>query len=456
MSDTIVLKKEKNSYLFSNHDLKEMFLPLIIEQFLNFFVGLVDSIMVAQVGEYAVSGVSLIDNVMVLLISFFSAMATGGAVIAGQYLGRRDHEQAKHAANQLMKVMLILSILLMLVLYACRLFILDVLYGNITGDVRRAAYIYLVVVGASIPFLGLYHGGAAIFRTMNKPKVTMYVMTAMNIVNIFGNALLVLRYHLGVLGIAIPTLVSRIGAAVIILILADQKKNSLCVQGWLFERFDITMVRRVFRIGLPFGFESGLFNLGRLLVLNIVTHYSTAAIAANAAGGTISMMILIPGSAINLGLSVVVSRCVGADDYDQTRYYVRKIAKILQCGLLISAGIVLVAMPLLMKIYHLSGEATRLTWIIVILYAIFINLLYTPSWAFPVVFRGAGDANFPMAVNIISMLLCRIVLAYVFAYGFNLGMMGTWYAMYCDWGLRAVIYLFRYRSGKWTTYHALR
>ncbi len=461
MSEKRNISQHRNTekeLFFSSHDLFVMFFPLVIEQLLNFLVGLIDSIMVAQAGEYAVSGVSLIDNVMILLISFFSAMATGGAVIASQYMGKGEKDRADHAAAQLMKVMLVFSASLMLMVLVFRLFILDVLYGHIEPDVRSAANVYLLIVSCSIPFLGIYHGGAALFRTEGKPKITMYVMGCMNLVNIIGNAILVIGCHMGVVGVAVPTLITRIGAAFWLLVLLNREKQGtvLKIRGWMKESYDLTMIRRIFGIGLPYGFENGIFNLGRLLVLNIVTHFSTASIAANAAGGSIATLIMMPGSAINLGLSVIVSRCAGAGDYGQARYYIRKITKIVQIGLLISSAIVLSFMPVLMDMYHLSAEATHLTWVIIILYAVMINLLWTLSWEFPVIFRAAGDAKYPMIVNIGSMLICRIILAYIFAFSLGFGMLGTWYAMYCDWLLRAVLFLIHYLRGTWTKKNALQ
>ena len=92
--------KTPRGYLFSNKALLYLFIPLFIEQSLEFFVGLADSIMVASLGESAISGVSLVDFLMQLLIFSFSALATGGAVIAGQYLGDKKIHKAREASNQ--------------------------------------------------------------------------------------------------------------------------------------------------------------------------------------------------------------------------------------------------------------------------------------------------------------------------------------------------------------------
>lgn len=193
-------------------------MPLIIEQGLEYTVGMAASMMVAQVGESAVSGVSLVDFVMALIISIFAALATGGSVIAGQYLGRKDNEKAKKAANQLIKCALLLSVVITLLLYLFKPLILNHLFGAITKEVSDAANHYFMIVAISVPFLALYNAGAAIFRTMGNAKLPMKIMLIMNIINVAGNALLVSEFHLGMAGVAIPTLISRIGAALIILL----------------------------------------------------------------------------------------------------------------------------------------------------------------------------------------------------------------------------------------------
>lgn len=445
----------EHSRLFSNRDLLILFLPLIIEQGLEYLVGLADSLMVAQVSESAVSSVSLVDFVMALLISIFAALATGGSVIAGQYLGAGDKKKAVCASNQLVKLALLLSILIMLLVYCLKPFILKNLFGTITEEVRSAANIYFMIVVPSIPFLALYNSGASIFRTMGNSKLPMKIMLAMNILNVIGNALGVFVFRMGVMGIALPTLISRIGAAVIVLVAARNENLELRLSGWLKAPFDKNIIRRILGIGAPFAFENGMFYLGRLIVLSVVAHFGTAAIAANSVGGTLVMFEVLPGMAINFGLSVIISRCVGANDFEQARYYAKKVGVIIHGGFIISSAIVLLLMPLLMRVYGLSSEATGLVWSIVLSHAILMILIWPLSYMLPVVFRGAGDARFPLVVSMTTMLIFRISFSYVFAFALGMGLFGTWIAMYLDWAAKAVIYGRHYWGGKWMNHKAI-
>lgn len=440
---------------FSNHDLLNLFLPLIIEQGLEYTVGMAASMMVAQVGEAALSGVSLVDFVMALIISIFAALATGGAIIAGQYLGRKDKLKAAKAANQLVKCALLISIVITILLYIFKPLIINHLFGSISKEVSDAANHYFIYVAISVPFLALYNSGAAIFRTMGNAKLPMKIMLAMNILNVAGNAILVKGFHMGVTGVAIPTLVSRIGAALIILYFARKKECELKITNFFTEKFDKSMIKRILNIGAPFGFENGMFYLGRLIVLSVVSMFGTAAIAANSVAGTIVMFEVLPGMAMNLGLSVITSRCVGAGDFEQAKYYKRKVRRIIHIGFIISSLVVLMLMPMIMHVYNLSAEATSMTWKIVIAHAVLMVLIWPSGYMLPIVFRSAGDAKFPMIVSISSMLFCRIALSYVFSIGFHMGMFGTWVAMFVDWAIKSVIYEWHYKKDKWTKFKAI-
>lgn len=442
--------KEK---LYSNKNLLYLFIPLVIEQGLEYLVGFADSLMVAKVGEAAVSGVSLVDFVMALLISIFTALATGGGAITGQYLGSKKDNEANQSALQMIKVTFYLSIVITLIIFVFKNSILHLLFGSISSDVYHHAMTYLNVVVLSIPFLAIYNGGAAIFRTMNNSKLPMQIMLAMNIVNVIGNALCVFILKMGVEGIAIPTLVSRVGAA--LLILYFSKKTTIHLSQLMNIKINRNMIEKILNIGIPFGIENSMFYLGRLIVLSIVSLFGTASIAANSVGGTLVMFQVLPGTAINLGLTSIISRCIGANDYDQAKYYTKKINRWMHISFIISTVIILLLMPLIMSFYNLSSRATSYVWQIIILHGIMMTLIWPYGYMLPIIFRSSGDAKFPMIVSIISMVICRILFSYILAVIFNMGMMGTWYAMFLDWIVKAIIYTYHYIKGKWMNYQVV-
>lgn len=442
--------KEK---LYSNKNLLYLFIPLVIEQGFEYLVGFADSLMVAKVGEAAVSGVSLVDFVMALLISIFTALATGGGAITGQYLGSKKDNEANQSALQMMKVTFYLSIVITLIIFVFKNSILHLLFGSISSDVYHHAMTYLNVVVLSIPFLAIYNGGAAIFRTMNNSKLPMQIMLVMNIVNVIGNALCVFILKMGVEGIAIPTLVSRVGAA--LLILYFSKKTTIHLSQLMNIKINRNMIEKILNIGIPFGIENSMFYLGRLIVLSIVSLFGTASIAANSVGGTLVMFQVLPGTAINLGLTSIISRCIGANDYDQAKYYTKKINRWMHISFIISTVIILLLMPLIMSFYNLSSRATSYVWQIIILHGIMMTLIWPYGYMLPVIFRSSGDAKFPMIVSIISMVICRILFSYILAVIFNMGMMGTWYAMFLDWIVKAIIYTYHYIKGKWMNYQVV-
>ncbi|WP_205737052.1 MATE family efflux transporter [Acetobacterium paludosum] len=458
MEKTALLKikrVERGQHLFTNNDLFKLFIPLVIEQFLEYMVGLTASILVAHVGEAAVSGVSLVEFVMALLISIFAALATGGAVVAGQYMGNKQMKEANEASNQLIWFVGVTSAIIMVLIYLFRTAILHVLFGAISDEVYSHASTYLLIVAASIPFLGLYNATAAVFRTMGNSKLPMKVMLVMNVINVAMTTVLIFGFHMGTAGVAIPTLLCRMGAAIIILALVMNKNNCLYLKRSIRFKFDGTMIKQILKIGVPSGFENGMFYFGRLIILSLVSTFGTAAIAANSVGGTIVMFEVLPGMAVGLGLTVVISRCVGLGDYEQAKYYTKKIMGTLYVAQIISSAIVLALLPLILNIYSLSTEATLWTTQIVWGHAIVMILIWPLAYSLPVTFRASGDAKFPMIISIVSMIFCRIFLAYIFSINFNMGMIGTWAAMFVDWIFKAVVFVWRYFSEKWTNYKVI-
>lgn len=436
-------------YRFTNKDLRKLIVPLVIEQFLQLSVGMIDSIMVASVGEAAVSAVSLVDSVFILFINMFAALATGGAVVAGQYIGMKKSEESCRAAWQMILFVGILSTVVMVACYIFHGFILNVIFGDISEEVYNNCRVFLMIVCASIPFIALYNGGAAIFRVMGNSKISMQMSLLMNGINMAGIAILLYGFHFGIEGAAIPTLVARVVAAVIILRRLCNKNLPIYLKKPFNLKFDLKMLKRILRIGVPNGFENSMFQLGKILVLSLVSSFGTASIAANAIGNSVAMVAVIPGMAMNLAAVTVISQCIGARDYDQVRYYTKKLLKITYVMLLVCNIIVMLLLPFLLDIYGLSEEATRLGRQILIYHSICAALIWAPSFTLPYVLRASNDVAPTMIISIISMWVFRVVSSYVLGGALGMGLFGVWIAMTIDWLFRAVCFIIRYKREKW-------
>ena len=447
--------KTPQNYLYTNKALLYLFIPLLIEYALEFFVGLADSIMVASLGEAAISGVSLVDFLMQLLIFSFSALATGGAVVAGQYLGDRQLDKAQNSATQLVWFSTISSTILMVIVLILRQFLIGLLFGQIEADVWHNADMYLYIVALSIPFIAIYNAGAAIFRTTNNAALPMKVMLVCDVLNVIGNAYCI--YFLGwdVRGVAIPTVFSRLLAALAILYFLLDEDYKLHIKRTLRHRFDTEMLAKVLHVGIPYGIENGLFQLGRVLVLSLVSTFGTMAIAANSVGYAIGIFSVLPGFAINLGLTAVISNCVGANDYEQARYYNRKCLVLVFISHIVINLVIFAILPMVLGIYNLSSETARMTTEMVVWHGIFAIIIWPLSFTLPATFRGAGDSKSVMYISLAVMFTCRIALSYVIADWMGIGVFGTWIAMFIDWYVRAGIYIYRYFSNKWTEYRVV-
>ena len=444
------MKEPPKHYLFSNQALYKLIFPLFIEQLLAVAVGLADSLMVATVGEAAVSAVSLVDNISILLITAFAALATGGAVVAGQFIGHKDTKKACLSGEQLIVFVTLISLIIMLFTYLGKSFILHVVFGKIKPDVMDYANRYLMIVNASIPFLALYNCGAALFRIQGNAKISMQTSLLMNGINIVGNAFLIFVLHFGVEGVAIPTLVSRMTAAFVIIFLLRNQELMVHISKPFHYRFDGKMVKRILGIGIPNGIENSMFQLGKIVLLSLISTFGTAAIAANAVSNTIAGIEILPGQAIALAMTTVVSQCVGADDFEQVRYYTKKLMKFAYIAIAILNFLILFSLPFIMWIYHFSEETTKLAEQILIMHGIMAMLIWPLSFTLPSTLRAANDVKFTMLVGIASMWFCRIILGFILGKYLALGVLGTWIAMLLDSAVRSIFFCKRYFGNRWT------
>ena len=442
---------DKSRLLFDNRYLKALIIPLLIETLLSVTIGMMDTIMVARVGEHAVSGVSLIDSIANLLIFLFSAFATGGAVIASQYLGRKEERNACFSAKQLMYLSLAFSLAVSLLMLIFRRPVLDIIYGHIESDVMDAALAYFTPIIISFPFLAVLNSCNALFRSMGKSRITMIVAIIMNLINVSGNALFIYGFGMETFGAGLASLLSRMTACFYMVYKVTRPKEQIHVLDPLKFEVDLPMIKRILKIALPSGIENSVFHIGKILVSSTVASFGTASIAANAVFNALSTFANIPGSAIGMASVTVIGQCCGAREYDQASYYGKKLLGLTFLMMGVTCFVIFMLTPELAKLYNLSDAAYSLAVMTIRLNMFQTLLFWPPAFTIPNFLRAAGDAKYTMIVSIASMWIFRVMLSVILGVYLGMGFLGVCWGMFVDWYCRGIFFVTRFLKGKWKT-----
>ena len=434
--------------LFSKKDLRKLIIPLILEQTLAITVGMADTMMISSAGEAAVSGVSLVDMFNNLIISVLAALATGGAVVTSQCIGAGRREEACRSARQLVFTEAAITIGISVLVLLFHRQILGLFFGQIETDVMQNAIIYLIISVFSFPLLAVYDSCAALYRSMGNAQITLKISLLMNVINVVGNAIGVYVLKLGVAGVAIPSLVSRGVAEVVLFTLLHNPDNLVFLTRGKFK-VDATIVKRILFIGIPSGIENGIFQLGRVLVVSIIAAFGTSQIAANGVANSLDSMGCIVGQAMSLAMITVIGRCVGAGEEGQVRYYTKKLLGETYFYTAVINSIILLLLPWILQIYGLGEETTRLSYTLVMIHDGMAIFLWPASFVLPNMLRACNDVKYTMVVSIFSMITFRIGFSYLF--GVHMGWMavGVWAAMVIDWVFRVICFVGRYLAGTW-------
>lgn len=417
---------------------------------------MLDTVMVSYAGEAAVSGVSLVDSLNLLMVYIFTALAAGGAITISQLLGAGHKERTNNAAKQLVWVVFSISTLIMVIALAFRKTLLSLIFGSITKEVMANAQIYFLFTALSYPFLALYNAGASIFRAMGNSKISMRVSLIMNLLNFFGNATLIFVFHLGAAGAAISTLIARIVGAAIMLYLAHNKHLPVYIENVIHYKPDFQIIKRICAIGIPNGMENGMFQFGKVLTQSLVSSFGTIQIAANAAASSLASLQYTMGGAVGLTMITVIGRCVGAGEIEQAKKYAKKLLTLSYILMATVAITMAIFSNQLVGLFSLSKKSANLAVILLLIHSAGITFVHPTAFSLTNSFRAASDVKYTMIISITSMWIFRVGLSFILAKGLGMGVTGVWCAMLCDWTFRAICFGTRLVKGTWLTkYKAL-
>ena len=435
--------------LFSNAQLRKMIVPLLIEQLLQMVVGLADTMMVSYAGEAVVAGVGLDTMVYTIFIYLFTAVSAGGAVVAAQYIGSGDRENADRAASQIFHIAGVLSIVCMALMLLFGSALLQAMYPATEPATMTACKTYMWIVALSFPANALYNAGAAVYRSMGQTKATMWVSLAANLVNVAGNAIGIFVLKAGVAGVAWPTTISWYVAAIIMTALCFRRNNQISVRLKDMLRLNIPMAKRILGVAIPNSIENTLFQAAKVVLGMLVATFGTVQIAANTTGQTFWSLAACMGISMGTVFITVIGQCVGAGDGEAAEWYIRKLTRLSLALAIVWNAVVMALTPLLLPLYDLSDETKRLILIIVAIHNLFSALVQPFSGPLSSGLRAAGDVKFTMWASIFATVICRTLLSFLLAQWMGMGVVGIALAMVLDWCIKAALDVWRFRSGKW-------
>ena len=433
--------------LFSGKQLSHLIWPLAVEQLLSVLIGMVDVLMVAFIGEAAVSGVSLVDAVNFLILQVLFAMTAGGTVVCAKYIGGGETLSAKKSGGQLLSVTTFALLLLSLLLLGGGESVLRLLFGTVAPEVMENAEIYMRFTVASFPFLAIYHSAASIFRAEGNTRLSMLVSLGMNLLNIAGNALCIFVLGMGVEGVAIPTLLSRAAGAAAVCLFLQAPDNELRIDSLGQCRPDGKILRQILSIGVPGSVESGLFNLGKVMLQSLVSTLGTASIAAYAVASNLATYLYLPGNALGAALMIVVGRCNGANEPAQAKHYTKLLILLNYAALVPICAVMIFGRSTWVGLYHLSSQSAYFAEGLILSHSLAM-IIWPVAFLLPYYFRASGKAVFSMSVAIGTMLIFRIGFAYAFVDLMGKDVLWVWYAMFIDWIFRVLAFGAVFRKTK--------
>ena len=440
--------------MFSNKQLKDMILPLLMEQFLLMLVGLADTMVVSYAGEAAVSGVSLVNSFNTIFINLFTALASGGAVVVSQYIGRRDMKMASESSSQLLMVATVFAVVISIPVLIWKVPLLKGLFGKVEPDVMEACKTYLRISVYSFPALGIYNAGTALYRSIGKTSVTMKISIVSNLINVAGNLIGVFVFRAGVAGVAYPSLIARTFSAVVITLLCFREKEVRYVGRWIFQ-CNRELLKKMLSIAIPNGVESGIFQFVKVALSSVVALFGTYQIAANGISQSIWSVAALISVTMGPVFITVIGQCMGAGDIRQAEYYFRKLTKVTVCISVAWNTLIFLITPLLIKIFAVSRQTGQMILYLVLIHNIANAVVFPFADPLGKGLRAAGDAMFTMGISLFTTIGVRLILSILLGIVLDLGVIGIALAMCLDWTVRGVIFWIRFRQGKWKTYRVI-
>jgi putative MATE family efflux protein len=448
----------KAEFLLNKHftgnsmDYKQMFamiIPIFVDTAFVVVMSIMNTAMISSSGVAAVSAVSTVDTLNIFIFSVLIAVATGGTVIVAQYKGRGNQEMVSHSAAQAVSSVTIFSILISLIVIVFHAPTLDLLFGSAETDVLHNAKIFLIGSCISFPFLAIYQAVTGVLRGVAETKACLVLSLILNITCFVLNIILIIGFDLGVIGLAISLVFSRVLGAAVSLIYLIKYNHTLRFKIKNALKLNIAILKKIMYIGLPFAAEQMFFNGGKLLTQTFIVQFGTLAITVNAISNSLSTLFQVAGTTLSVAIVTIVGQCIGRKDIQDARKFIRSLIGLSIIFFVLMSIIILPLFPLLVNLYAPPDEIVPTIFTLMLLITITQPIFWSLSFIMPSALRAAGDSKFTSIVSLLSMWLFRVILGYILGVSLGFGIIGVWVAMVAEWAVRGLIFAWRYKGDKW-------
>ncbi len=429
--------------------------PIFIELILQMLVGNADQIMVGWYNSDLVGAIGNANQITNLLIIIFSVICTAATILIAQHIGAKSTEQLGQTYTVSLLVNTLFGLGVMVILLTC----CEPIYSamQVPDAIFDSTCNYTRILSVGMALQAVYLTFTAFFRSHKMMKQTMVISVLVNCLNILGNAILINGFFglpaLGVEGAAISSVVSRILGVVAIAWLF--RKQFGPVLSWQHLRpFPSIQLHMLLKIGIPSGGESVSYNLSQIMIQSLCNQLALFVVTTRVYANMFAMLSYTFASAIAQATQVLVAQLMGAGDTGAVN---RRVMSTLKSAVTIS-GLVSTALFLGAKpVYSIFTQNTQVLELCsyIMLIEIPLELGRSVNIVMCRTLQACGDIRFPITICIISAWITAVGGGFIFGIVFHWGLPGIWLAMACDECLRAILFLFRWKSGKWKTKHML-
>ena len=449
--------KIPEEYTFSGKYILLFMLPIIFEQMLTSSLAIADTFMVSMLpdSKTALAGIANVSRIDTLFKQIFVALAAGCGIFVAQYLGAGKKEEANRALKNGVYSMVAIATALAVIMEIFKAPILNLLFGKVEEQVMQQSLTYYSITIIAYPFMALFNAGTASFRSMGKPKATFIASVAMMAINLSLKYVFLFPLGMGVLGAGLSLLIAYAITGVVMFVMLLSPKHPAHIEKPLDVRVSFPLLGKIYSVALPTGIENGLFQLGALILQTLVATLGTAAINANHLTNTLTAVTLTTATSFSLTVLPIVGRCMGAKKPHEAEFYIKHLSKVAHAVLLPIAALAIILSPWLVSLFNYDAETSTLAVRCMIIYYACTPLFYPEAFCITYALRSAGDTRFTMLASVSTMFLFRIGFAYALEYIFHLGILSIWVAMVSDWFIRGIIYVIRFRNGKWKKHNLI-